>query len=389
MHEKQPNNTGPEKDPNQQDPSHEAGQQPSPAIYVASLADYNNGVLHGAWIDAAREPAAIKADIDAMLAQSREPAAEEFAIHDYDQFGPCRIHEHDPIDLVARIARGIHEHGYAFAAWADVHEGQPRTLGTTSRTPTSATTTQYRTMSTSSSTTSATPTNSPNCPSHCSLTCASTPKRWRATWSCPATSMPFATRLAASGSSAPMRNNLTDMEKPPFVAIYLSKPRLCVVFNVVELYPAIESIQQFGIQWELVKETILMTPEQTRQLVNLLSNKRAEAGLSVNEVARRALVDPGTAWRIERGLIPTPKAESLLAIGKVLGIPAVDLFALVGWIPRDELPSFGPYLRARYGQLPEGALREIEAHFVAVASPWGISSGGLDRRSTEEKENSE
>jgi antirestriction protein len=126
MHEKQPHDTGNEKEPNQQEhPSHEARQQPSPAIYVASLADYNNGVLHGAWIEAARDQSDIQADIDAMLAQSREPGAEEFAIHDYDQFGRCRIHEHDPIDLVARIARGIQEHGYAFSAWADVHEGSP------------------------------------------------------------------------------------------------------------------------------------------------------------------------------------------------------------------------------------------------------------------------
>ena len=126
MNEKHPHNPGNENEPNQQEhPSHEAGQQPSPAIYVASLADYNNGVLHGAWIDAAREPSDIQADIDAMLAESREPGAEEFAIHDYDQFGHCRIHENDPIDLVARIARGIKEHGYAFAAWAEVNEGTP------------------------------------------------------------------------------------------------------------------------------------------------------------------------------------------------------------------------------------------------------------------------
>ncbi|MCV7101803.1 helix-turn-helix transcriptional regulator [Mycobacterium palustre] len=115
-----------------------------------------------------------------------------------------------------------------------------------------------------------------------------------------------------------------------------------------------------------------MTPEQTRQLVGLLSRKRAEAGLSVNEVARRALVDPGTVWRIEQGSIPTPRAESLTAIGGVLGIPAVDLFATVGWIPSRELPSFGPYLRAKYPQLPDGALREIEAYFEAVAGKWGI-----------------
>src|SRR4051794_8738017 len=103
MNEKHPHSSGNENEPNQQEhPSHEARQQPSPAIYVASLADYNNGVLHGAWIEAAREPSDIQEDIDAMLAQSREANAEQFVIFDYDQFGQCRIHENDPIDLVAK-----------------------------------------------------------------------------------------------------------------------------------------------------------------------------------------------------------------------------------------------------------------------------------------------
>ena len=100
----------------------------APAIYVASLADYNNGTLHGVWIDAAREPEAIYTDINAMLAQSREENAEEFALHDYDQFGTCRINEFDPIEKVSRIACGIKEHGEAFAAWAELRNGDPEWL---------------------------------------------------------------------------------------------------------------------------------------------------------------------------------------------------------------------------------------------------------------------
>ena len=71
-------------------------------------------------------------------------------------------------------------------------------------------------------------------------------------------------------------------------------------------------------------------------------------------------------------MIASPKAESLKAIGKVLGIPSIDLFAIVGWIPSGELPSFGPYLRAKYGQLPDEAVQEIKAHFEAVARKYGI-----------------
>lgn len=102
--------------------------KPAPAIYVASLSDYNNGRLHGRWLDAAREPEAIHADIAAMLASSRQPDAEEWAIHDYEQFGSWKVDEYDSIDQVSRIARGMAEHGYAYAAWADVFDGEDASL---------------------------------------------------------------------------------------------------------------------------------------------------------------------------------------------------------------------------------------------------------------------
>ncbi|MEB4262097.1 hypothetical protein OQ854_24880, partial [Mycobacterium ulcerans] len=74
-----------------------------------------------------------------------------------------------------------------------------------------------------------------------------------------------------------------------------------------------------------------------------------------------------------RSPVPTPKAESLRAIGGVLGIPAIDLFTIVGWIAAGELPSIGPYLRARYPKLPEDVLREIETHFDAVVHEYDPS----------------
>lgn len=125
-----------------------------------------------------------------------------------------------------------------------------------------------------------------------------------------------------------------------------------------------------------------MTPQQTVQLINLLSIKRNEVGLSINEVARRAGVDPGTVWRIEQGMIPTPKAESLKAIGEVLGIPTIDLFAIVGWVPSAELPSIGPYLHAKYPQLPDETLEDIEAYFYVAAHISGFSVDGEVGRPT-------
>ena len=58
----------------------------TPRIYVACLASYNSGILYGAWIDADQEPDAIMEEVSAMLKASPEEGAEEWAIHDYDNF---------------------------------------------------------------------------------------------------------------------------------------------------------------------------------------------------------------------------------------------------------------------------------------------------------------
>jgi antirestriction protein len=94
-----------------------------PRIYVASLSDYNSGCLHGTWLDAAVEDAELWTGVQAMLAASSEPGAEEFAIHDYENFGPYRIREYEPLEVVTRIARGIEAHGPAFAHWATLVGG--------------------------------------------------------------------------------------------------------------------------------------------------------------------------------------------------------------------------------------------------------------------------
>jgi len=80
-------------------------------IYVACLAAYNNGYLHGRWIDANQEAWAIYNDIREMLSASPIAQAEEWAIHDYEGFGGLSILEYEGIDRVAELAAFIAEHG--------------------------------------------------------------------------------------------------------------------------------------------------------------------------------------------------------------------------------------------------------------------------------------
>ncbi|MCB9719695.1 MAG: antirestriction protein ArdA [Candidatus Omnitrophica bacterium] len=93
-------------------------QQTTPKIYVACLAAYNNGRLHGAWIEASQDAENIHEDIQKMLKNSPEPFAEEWAIHDYEGFEGLQISEYESIEDVARYAQLIEDHGEAYVAYA-------------------------------------------------------------------------------------------------------------------------------------------------------------------------------------------------------------------------------------------------------------------------------
>ena len=83
----------------------------TPRIYVACLAAYNSGYLHGAWIDADQDADQIRDEITAMLARSPVEDAEEYAIHDYEGFEGVSISEYAGFDSVARMAAFIAKRG--------------------------------------------------------------------------------------------------------------------------------------------------------------------------------------------------------------------------------------------------------------------------------------
>jgi antirestriction protein len=88
----------------------------TPRIYVVSLADHNAGRLHGRWIDADQPAETIREQIDQILAESKEPVAKEWAIHDYEGFGDLELSEGEDIDRVAQAAFLISDHGLVFTS---------------------------------------------------------------------------------------------------------------------------------------------------------------------------------------------------------------------------------------------------------------------------------
>ena len=88
-----------------------------PRIYVACLAAYNAGKLHGRWINANQDADNIHAKITEMFKRSPEPFAEEWAVHDFEGFGEIDLGEWPSIERVSVLAGLIKDHGDAFSLW--------------------------------------------------------------------------------------------------------------------------------------------------------------------------------------------------------------------------------------------------------------------------------
>jgi len=90
-----------------------------PRIYVACLAAYNAGKLHGKWIELGGKTAEdVRAEIQEILKTSPEPHAEEWAIHDYE-LGGIKIGENEDLDKIMEFVGHLVEHGEAFAAYVN------------------------------------------------------------------------------------------------------------------------------------------------------------------------------------------------------------------------------------------------------------------------------
>jgi antirestriction protein len=93
-------------------------------IYVASLTDYNNGILHGVWIDLnGKDSDEVMEEIEEMLADSPTAKkygekAEEWAIHDFEGFDS--LHEHEDIEELIEEVNLMEEYGDAWTAYTAI-----------------------------------------------------------------------------------------------------------------------------------------------------------------------------------------------------------------------------------------------------------------------------
>lgn len=93
-------------------------------VYVACLASYNAGTLHGKWIDLdGLDEHDLLDEIKAMLSTSPEPDADEWAIHDYDGFPGDFVRmlgEYPDLERLILHANAMAEHGEAWGRYVEI-----------------------------------------------------------------------------------------------------------------------------------------------------------------------------------------------------------------------------------------------------------------------------
>lgn len=99
--------------------------------------------------------------------------------------------------------------------------------------------------------------------------------------------------------------------------------------------------------------------------------QRESLGISQRRLAARTGIHHSTLARLEAGDYAQPAPANLHRIAESLDLDPEDLFALAGHtIPR-ELPSFTPYLRAKY-DIPDRAAQELADYFRFITERYGI-----------------
>lgn len=111
-----------------------------------------------------------------------------------------------------------------------------------------------------------------------------------------------------------------------------------------------------------------MEPQKDMQaLGETLRTARLAKGLSARKLAASCGLTHSFISKLESATYDSVSPDSLMALARALDVAPEDLFTLAGFRLPEELPSFGPYLRARYGEeLPPGARAALTEVFETL-----------------------
>jgi len=130
-----------------------------------------------------------------------------------------------------------------------------------------------------------------------------------------------------------------------------------------------------------------MTESQAISFGRMLKSRRTELELERTVAAEAAGMDVSTLYRLEHGQILNPDPAKLQLLAKALRLRLADVLTGAGYPATRTLPEPGPYLRAKYRDLPVQQLESLGQEVNAVLERYGIT--GTDRPGPGEDESDE
>lgn len=132
-----------------------------------------------------------------------------------------------------------------------------------------------------------------------------------------------------------------------------------------------------------------MTEAQAVDFGTMLKARRKELKLERTSAAEAAGMDVSTLYRLEHGQILNPDPAKLELLAKALRLRLADVLTAAGYPATRALPEPGPYLRAKYRELPAKQLAALSDEVNAVLRRYGITGSERPEPGEDESEDTD
>jgi len=119
-----------------------------------------------------------------------------------------------------------------------------------------------------------------------------------------------------------------------------------------------------------------MNRRSAKRFGSWMKQRRQETGITTTRLAKQIGIPDATITRIEQGEFLAPSPEKLRRIAEGLNLSLADVYAMAGYAAPSELPSFQPYLRRKYQDMPAAAEKDLEKAFRDIIARHGYDPEG-------------
>jgi transcriptional regulator with XRE-family HTH domain len=109
-----------------------------------------------------------------------------------------------------------------------------------------------------------------------------------------------------------------------------------------------------------------------KDLGEFIRLRRVSLGISRSDAAAACQLDRSYWNKLENAYYHQPAPNLLQRIAQLLQVAPDDLYTLAGYAIPKSLPTFRPYLRAKY-DLPPEAIADLERYFDLLRTYYGIA----------------